>query len=126
MKVDYYRKTVLTPMVQFTGDNEGAVREFCAHDGKPWGFAVVAEFGSEADYYRNYQVAPCPFNGGYQDGAGGYRGDTPDAAVYDEHHQAWIPLWRGDFVARGPQGENYPIKAHTHADTYEYVKTEEE
>lgn len=109
-----YVKTGTTTMCRFTGDNAAEVRRFCVESaagvrGTPWGFATAGEFGSPHYSYRSFGTPPCPENGGYDDTTGSYRGDTPDGAVYDRVHSNWVGVWAGDFVARGPEGENYPV-----------------
>jgi hypothetical protein len=41
------------------------------------------------------------------------------AAVYDELHSSWVQLRTGDWVARGVEGEFYPVADRILAVTYE-------
>jgi hypothetical protein len=48
------------------------------------------------------------------------RGDAT-AEVFDRLHDRWIPVWRGDGIVRGVQGEHYPITPEVLAETYDLV-----
>lgn len=125
--IGLFRKTTLTRMIAFTGENAEEVRRFCrdvaAEHGKPWGLAERADFKAhsitrKSSHYRSHGLGPCPVHGGWVvDSEARY----PDAAVYDFLHESWTPLWKGDHVAAGPLGECYPVAAAVHSATYERV-----
>lgn len=93
-----YRKTYITPAIQYTGHNFDNVREFCEVDG-PWGLA------NPIDTYTGGGVHIQP-------------DFTEGVAVYDHLHQVWIPFSIGDHIAEGPEEEHYPIAASALRATY--------
>lgn len=48
------------------------------------------------------------------------RGDAT-AEVFDHLHDRWIPVWTGDSIVCGVQGEHYPVTPEVLAETYELV-----
>ncbi|MCK9894703.1 hypothetical protein [Frankia sp. AgB32] len=56
----------------------------------------------------------------------GFIGDGPDglAQVYDQLHTSWINVPVGSYIARGTEGEHYPIAAGVWARTYDVVGAE--
>lgn len=46
-------------------------------------------------------------------------GPDGTAVIYDKLHDVDIPLSLGDWVARGPKGELYPIRDEVFRETYE-------
>jgi hypothetical protein len=47
--------------------------------------------------------------------------DTGAYFVYDKLHDSWIQFKIGDWIARGPKGEHYPIEATMFKGTYQPV-----
>lgn len=97
--IKHYRKTYVTPAIEWTGHNFDAVRAFCEGD-RTWGLATDKEVAGTA--------GDCPF--------------VPAlSAVYDHLDDVWIPFSVGDHIAEGPLGEHYPIEARALKATYAEV-----
>lgn len=88
----FIKKRVPVPMIKWTGDNYDEIVEFTDTDGPLKAIRFL------------------PVN----------NEDSPSitAKVYDHLHDAWIPLHTGDYIAKGPEGECYPIRESVHAATY--------
>lgn len=98
--VKTYRKIYDTPAIEYTGHNFDVVRLFCASPALTWGLS---------DGTHNYGTADTthlPSN---------------EVCVYDYLHGVWIPFAVGDHIAKGPQGENYPIERKALGMTYREV-----
>jgi hypothetical protein len=90
--VKTYRKTYVTPAIEYTGYNFHNVRAFCEGDGgHVWGIADIN------DTYGNTRNHPAS--------------TMNELCVYDYLRRAWIPFSVGDHIAKGSTGEHYPIGA---------------
>lgn len=94
MPVEHFvKRPIPVPMLKWTGDNYEEMVEFTDPPGSEL----------QATRFRPIEHQTDP---------------TITARVYDHLHDAWIPLRTGDYIAKGPEGECYPIKESVHAETY--------
>lgn len=98
--VKHYQKTYVTPAIEYTGHNFDVVRLFCASPAPTWGLA------NETDAYGTADTVHLLPN---------------EVCVYDYLHSVWIPFAVGDHIAKGPQGENYPVERKALEMTYREV-----
>lgn len=76
----------------------------------------LVDFGKIIDFIAETNPAPDEYFKVH-----GVGGDNYWASIYDQLHFTWIKLERGDWVARGPDNEYYPIKNEVFTKTYELV-----